>query len=295
MSRSVARIGGCVLLMASALAVGCRRGEAPEPAVATPTIALNHDKAPAGSPIEITYKFVVASGASFDRNYRVMVHIVDTDEELMWTDDHDPPVPTSQWKPGQAVEYTRTVFVPVFPYVGEAGILMGLYSLADQKRLPLDGQDMGQRAYKVGTLGLQPQTENLFTVFKDGWHPAEVAGKNSTDEWQWTKREASLAFKNPRKDALLYLDLDSPSPTLHGVQQVRVSIGGQALEEFALPPTERLLRKIPLPAARLGDAEMAEVQIAVDATFVPALVPAAQSNDKRELGVRVFHAYVDAR
>src|SRR5215510_4459858 len=101
MSRRVARIGVCVALMVSAVAGGCRRGESPEPAVATPTVTLNHDRAPAGSPIEITYKFVVASGASFDRNYRVMVHIVDTDEELMWTDDHDPPVPTSQWKPGQ--------------------------------------------------------------------------------------------------------------------------------------------------------------------------------------------------
>ena len=41
-----------------------------------------------------------------------MVHVVDTDEELMWTDDHHPPTPTSQWKPGQTIEYTRTVFVP---------------------------------------------------------------------------------------------------------------------------------------------------------------------------------------
>ena len=28
------------------------------------------------------------------------------DEELMWTDDHEPPTPTSAWKPGQTVEYT---------------------------------------------------------------------------------------------------------------------------------------------------------------------------------------------
>jgi hypothetical protein len=38
----------------------------------------------------------------------------------MWTDDHTPPVPTTQWKPGQTVEYTRTVFIPIFPYVGDA-------------------------------------------------------------------------------------------------------------------------------------------------------------------------------
>ncbi len=33
----------------------------------------------------------------------------------------------------------------------------------------------------------------------------------------------------------------------------------------------------------------------VDKTFVPALVTASNSKDPRELGVRVFHAFVDAR
>jgi len=40
---------------------------------------------------------------------------------------------------------------------------------------------------------------------------------------------------------------------------------------------------------------MSEVQISVDTTFVPMLVEGSGSKDKRELGVRVFHAYVDAR
>src|SRR6266850_5595918 len=38
----------------------CRRKEAPAPAVATPTVTLNHDRAPLGSPLDVTYKFVVA-------------------------------------------------------------------------------------------------------------------------------------------------------------------------------------------------------------------------------------------
>ena len=118
--------------------------------------------------------------------------------------------PTTQWKPGQTIEYTRTIFVPIFPYVGDATIQLGLYSTADQKRLPLAGDDVGQHAYKVAQLQLAPQTDNLFTVFKDGWHPAETADKNAAVDWQWTKKEATLAFKNPRKDAVLYLDVDSP-------------------------------------------------------------------------------------
>ena len=61
--------------------------------MATPSVTLNHDKAPLGSPIDITYKFVVAADAQFDQDYRVMAHVVDADDELMWTDDHDPPTP----------------------------------------------------------------------------------------------------------------------------------------------------------------------------------------------------------
>lgn len=293
--RALPRVTVFGLLLVMACSVACQQSEAPTPAVATPAVTLNHDRAPAGSPVEITYTFVVAEGASFDRDYRVMVHMVDTDEELMWTDDHDPPVPTTQWKAGQTVEYTRTVFVPVYPYVGDAGIYVGLYSTSgDQRRLPLNGQDMGQHAYKVGVLNLLPQTENLFTVFKEGWHPAEVSEQNGGVEWQWTKKEATLAFKNPRKDAMLYLEVDSPGKDLHGPQQVQITLGGQTVEQFELPPDQSMLRRVTLPAARMGDAEMAELQFVIDATFVPASVNAS-SKDKRDLGVRVFHAYVDAR
>src|SRR5579862_2768120 len=261
----------------------CRGKEASTPPVATATVTLNHDRAPAGSPIEITYKFVVAPDAKFAQDYRVMAHVVDTDEELMWTDDHQPPTPTSQWKPGQTIEYTRTAFVPIFPYVGDASIQLGLYSTTDQKRLALSGTDIGQHAYKVAHFQLTPQTDNLFTVYKDGWHPGETAEKNAAVDWQWTKKDATLAFKNPRKDAILYLDMDSPGANLHGEQQVTVTLGGQTLDQVTLKPEERVLRKVTLPAAQMGSEEMAELQIVVDKTFVPMDVPGSGSKDPREL------------
>ena len=274
-------------------AAGCRNREPPAPPVASPSVRINHDKAPLGSPIEITYKFVVQNTGAIDQDYRVMAHVVDTDEELMWTDDHNPPVPTTQWKQGQQIEYTRTVFVPIYPYVGEASIEVGLYSTTNQKRLPLDGEDVGKRAYKVARLQLTPQTENVFTVFKDGWYPAEVAEHNASVEWQWTKKQATLSFKNPKKDSLFYLELKDPG-TFNEPQQVQVSLGGEAVDRFALGPKQEVLRKIPLPAARLGSVDLAELEISVDKTFVPALLD-PNSKDPRELGVRVFHAFVDAR
>ena len=71
---------------------GCRRTAPAEAPVATPSIRVNHHRAAAGSPIDLTYTFVVAKRREDPGDYRVMLHVVDTDEELMWTDDHNPPV-----------------------------------------------------------------------------------------------------------------------------------------------------------------------------------------------------------
>jgi hypothetical protein len=285
-----------VLAVAAAFVAGCRRKEVPTPPVATPSVAFSHDRVPLGSPVDITYRFEVASDAPpFTEDFRVFVGVVDPDEELMWTDDHNPSVPTTQWKPGQKLEYTRTVFVPVYPYVGDASIHMGLYSPTTKKRLSLSGQDAGQRAYKVGKLQLLPQTENVFTVYKEGWHGPETAQDNASVEWQWTKKAGTLAFRNPKKDSLFYLDIDNPSSTFPDGQHVQVTLGDAVIEEFMLPPAQRVLHKIPLSVAQLGPADMAELRIGVDKTFVPALVPASTNKDPRELGVRVFHAFIEPK
>jgi hypothetical protein len=286
-----------VVLLAAVGVAACRRGEkVVGPPLATPTVTLSHDRVPAGSVLDITYKFVVAPDAKFSEDLRVFVHVVDIDEEQMWNDDHNPPVPTSQWKPGQTVEYTRTIFVPVFPYVGDATIEVGLHSLKDQQRVPLSGEDAGQKAYKVAKLQLMPQTDNLFTVFKDGWHMAEAAAHDPSIEWQWTKQQATLAFRNPKKDAMFYFEVDSPGKELHGPQQVSVNLGSQTVESFTIQPDEpAALHKITLPGTLMGDNDLTELQIAVDKTFIPAVVTNGTSKDPRELGVRVYHAFIDPR
>jgi len=273
---------------------GCRSKTPDVPPVARPSLTLARQRAPLNSPLDIKYTFVVANDARFDQDYRVMVHVVDAEEELIWTDDHNPPTPTTQWKPGQTVEYTRTIFVPPCPYVGEATIQLGLYSLATQKRIPLQGEDMGQHAYKVAKFQLLPQTENVPVVFKDGWHPVEVAEHSSCSsvEWQWTKKSATIVFKNPKKDATLFLDVDNPGSVFYENQQVQVSLSGQPIHSFTVTPKQQRLEKIPLTAAQLGTADMVELQLDVDKTFVPALLPASSIKDPRELGVRVFHAFV---
>jgi hypothetical protein len=280
-------------LVLSLCSVGCRLKETRGP-VAEPSVTLSHDQVALGSPVEVTYRFEVMAGApAFGEDYRVFVHVMDNDEKLLWTDDHDPPIPTTQWKPGQKIEYVRTVFIPVQPYIGDASIQIGLHSLTTQKRLPLAGRDAGHDAYAVAKLALLPQTASVFTVFKDGWQSPEESPNSQQITWTWTSRpEATVAFKNPRKDSLFYLDLDNPSGAFPDGQQVQVKLGDQIIDRFTLQPARQLLRKISLSSGTLGSQDTVELKIDVDRTFVPAVVTPGASTDRRELGVRVFHAVV---
>jgi len=272
-------------------AAGCGGQEDTAPAQATATIQLSRSRIALGSPFEVTYKFTVAPDAATLGSRKAFVHFLDANGEQMWTDDHEPPTPTTGWKAGQTVEYTRTVFAPVYPYVGPAKIVAGLYDAVSGERVKLNGTDAGGRAYEVAQFELLPQTENVFLIFKDGWHAVEAAADNSMVEWQWTKKEATLAFRNPRRDATLYFQADNPGKAATAATQVDIRLGDQVIATVKLV-ADGPVHKIALPAATLGTGDMVELRLVVDQTFVPALEPGAASNDPRELGARVFHAFV---
>lgn len=277
-------------------ATACGRREDTDPPVATPTVTLARRDVALGSPLDVTYRFVVPPDAPpFADDYWVFVHFLDADEELMWTDDHPPPTPTRQWKPGATVEYTRTIFVPKFPYTGQTLVEVGLFSRRTGQRLPMRGETTGGRGYRVASFDLQPQDQNRFVVFKDGWHPTEVADDDVGTEWQWTKKEATFAFRNPKRDVTFYLQLDQPVAALGEPQHVDVRVGDAVVDSFVLQSNKQELRTFPLTAAQLGAADTSEMRISVDKTFVPATIPALKSSDPRELGVRVFRAYVEPR
>ena len=273
----------------------CSRGTDDSAPVATPSVTLSRADAAVGSPVDLTYRFAVADNApALKEDYLVFAHFMDEDREQMWTDDHEPPTPTRQWKPGDRIEYTRTIFIPKFPYVGPAHIEIGLYSRQSGERLPLVGTDTGMRAYRVASFNMRLQAENLFVVFKQGWHDTEVS-EDGALEWQWSTQEGIVSFRNPRRDAQMILQVDQPVRALAEPQQVTVRVGAAVVDTFTLAPDARILRRISLPAATLGTADTVEMAIAVDKTFIPSAVPSLRSSDARELGIRVFRAYVEPR
>ena len=283
-------VRSCLYVLLAAVAA-CSGDKSNEPPVAKPTVTLNKDKAAIGSPLRITYKFEVAQNAVIDGDHTVFLHVIEPDGEKLWQDDHTPAVPTSQWKPGQIIEYTRTIFVPNYPYIGDANIRIGLYSQKTAQRLVLDAPEVSRREYLVGRITLLPQSENVFLIYniKEGWHPAEVDPADPTREWQWTGKAATLSFANPKRDATFYLEWDARTDLFDPPQQVTLKAGGETIATFTADSRERKLTTFPVTAAQFGTGDMADITIEVDRTF------SGTGNDPRELGLRVFHAFVEPK
>jgi hypothetical protein len=283
----------CALTLLAASLAGCGEPEDTTPPVGNLQVTLSRPKVPLGSPVDVTYRFTVAPDAPALGQRRVFAHFLDADDELMWTDDHDPPTPTSEWKPGQTIEYTRSMFIPSYPYVGPAKIVAGVYSPSSNERLKLSNEDRGDRSYTVVDFELLPQTENIFVIFKDGWHPAEVIAEGAgRTEWQWSKKEATIAFRNPKRDVTLVLQVDNPATSPNAAQNVAVTIGDHTIATIPLNANAAGVLKYPITAAQLGTAEMVEIEFTADRTFVPALEASMKSGDPRELGARFFHVFI---
>ena len=277
--------GGAALALLL-VSVACSGSAEP---VAVPMFEVNTTHVPIGSPVEATFTFSVLPGAVFDEDYRVLLHFLSDDGELMWGADHDPPRPTIEWKPGGTVEYTRTILVPLCPYRGAADVHVGLYSMEDGTRLPLDGDHVGQLAYRVGELRLLPPAENTRLSYRSGWHLLEY--DSTCVRWRWSEKVGVIVFSNPRRDSLLYLNLDNVEAWDDEPRTLSVSVGDQLADRFEIVPGN-VVQEIPLSAALLGDSAEVELRLEVDRTFVPAELPDSDNPDTRALGVRVLGAYL---
>ncbi len=284
------------LLSAAALAsamAGCGGEEVGESRPITPSVSFNKPRAPIGSPVEITYRFEVGPDAEpIAKDFNVFVHFLDSHDALLFTDDHQPPEPTTSWKAGQSVEYKRTLFIPLYPYLGTASVKVGLYVPETGERLGLAGPGDGNLAYPVAQLELLDQKENIFLVYKEGWHQLENQPENRNVEWQWTKKEAVCSFRNPKKDSVLFLEADTNVNALDGPQQVSIWIGESQIESFPIEDRNSILKKVAIPASALGDEDWVDLRIVNGRSFVPQAK--GLGADDRELGLRVYHLYIES-
>ena len=282
--------GGFILFVLFFITLGCSEKEKEVvQAFITPDITLSDTELPIGSPLEMSYQWMIdAQMLPLQKDCTVFVHFLDQEGELVFTDDHAPPLPTSQWKPGEQVEYVRTPFIPYSPIVGELKVKVGLYHIESRTRLTLVGKDEGRdNAYLVGKIKLFPEELKSLPVYKDGWYDLEVASDDTFKEWIWSQKQAEVSFINPRRAAILYLHAYSPADELGSPQQITLYLNDQPLESWQLTSSEDFLRKITIKKDKLGKNNWIDIRIEVDKVFIP--VEHGKGEDTRELGVKVYN------
>jgi hypothetical protein len=286
------RSAAVVSLAALALLPACNRRKPAEVNDIVPKIEVNRPRAPLGSAVEVTYTWQLEPTAKkLDQDHRAFVHFLDSHKVLLFDDDHVPVPAPSTWEPGKSYSYTRTKFIPIYPYVGDVDVRVGLQPVGRGERVALKGDDAGLREYSVGKMELLPQTENIFLVYKDGWHNPESSAQNPSLERTWTKKDALVSFKNPKKDIVVYLEADTNFKAFDQPPVLTVAVAGKSGLVVPIENSEVFLKKIRVKAADLGDQEWVDMRLAMNQSFVPK-AKGVNATDDRELGLMVYHLYV---
>ena len=286
------RTAAVVSLAALALLPACNRRKPAEVNDIAPKFEVNRARAPLGSAIEVTYTWQNGPSAKkLAQDHRAFVHFLDSHKVLLFDDDHVPVPPVTAWEPGKSYTYTRTKFIPIYPYVGDVDVRVGLQPVGRGERAALKGEDAGLHEYSVAKMELLPQTENIFLVYKEGWHNPESSAQNPSLERTWTKKDALVSFKNPKKDIIVYLEADTNSKAFDQPPVLTVAIGGKSGLVVPIENSEVFLKKIRVKAADLGDQEWVDLRLSMNQSFVPK-AKGINATDDRELGLMVYHLYV---
>ena len=248
---------------------------------------------PAGTSFDVGIRFDAAPNlVPLDDDHLVFLHVLDDAGEILWTDEHEPPVPTSAWRPGETLHYTRSVRVAAFPYFGPATVAVGLDLPRTDVRLLPARRNEGELPYATASLTLDPPADRSLITFDAGWYRMEFNRRNGR-EWRWTTGRADFSFPNPRRGVRLHADVQGRPARFESPQRLTLVNGERTLGETTLNTNRRVAIAYVLTADELGDDDIVRLALVADRTFRPQ----GRDNDPdaRELGVRVFDLFVEAR
>ncbi len=258
----------------------------------TPSVEMP-DSVEWGEPFQIVYRWIPGESLPEEPgDYLAFVHFLDPDGQVVAQDDHSPPVPTSQWREGESVEYRRWFRFPVPDKYEYVDVILGLYE-DEFGRVAVRSQGRWETEVLAHRLRTGEGDYDGTPVAGDGWHPLEREG-SGRDLGHWTTETAAVVFRNPGRDAVLHLEASSPVAWLGGPQRVRVFLGGAEIADLLVSEGSRFVERIPLSVEMLGSEAALEIRIEVDATVVPAEVELG-SEDSRDLGLKVFCIYLSSR
>ena len=168
---------------------------------------------------------------------------------------------------------------------------LGLYDPPSGKRLVLNAPEASRREYIVAKIQILPSAENIYV---HGWQgrlasggkrrqePAERVAVDQEDRRRCRSRTR-------RRTSTLYLEYDARPDLFPPPQQVTLKIGDQVVGQFAADAEVPKILTFPMTAAQLGTGRHGGSGLDVDQTFKPG------GTDPRELGIRVFHVYVEPK
>jgi hypothetical protein len=240
---------------------------------------------------------IVDTGAYFDIEYSwkvgedfvppqkdltVFVHFVNSSGNIIIAedgktvqDDHEPPVPVTQWKPGQNIVYTRNQVS--FPKdIGGRGneikMYVGLFDPETYDRAELNSSDETpekNKAYLVQTILLK-DNPYIHPLFDETWHGPEPnkAGVN-----RWTKKESTVLFNRYPQAEAAELWISGHSP----IEDLDPEIESQTLSIYIHEKKpEFLITEKPIKFVRPGAKEADNKLIFAGERLRPTRLPIPQ-------------------
>src|SRR5687768_4723100 len=184
----------------------------------------------AGEPVAVTYRWEVGPGVPrLDHPHQAFVHFLAADGAVLLSDDHAPQPPPSSWEPGAVYEYTRVVFTH-HQFPGPLQIRAGLYDLTTGARVGQRGPDAGQTSYRIGALDVTRHAPSRQTLFFSGFQSPWSTNDAPFDAYRWMGREAVVACRNPRTDAVLFVRGSAPVRSFASPPRLRLSLVGGVRE-----------------------------------------------------------------
>ena len=166
-----------------------------------------------------------ADAPPFEEDYTVFVHVLDDDGRMIGAADHLPPTPTRQWKAGSTVEYKH------------AGLRAGL-GLRRRRDASSSDSIRSRRASGCRWLARPSSHERSrpdrsrcasapnrmsSSSGRAGTRRSRPRGQGSNGAGP--RSRARLTFANPKRDALLTLELDQPSNVFPVPQHIEIRMG----------------------------------------------------------------------
>jgi hypothetical protein len=127
----------------------------------------------------------------------------------------------------------------------------------------------------------QPAGRVIFG-YADGWHEQEYNPATGR-LWRWTSERASLRVRSAGRP--LALRLEGETETFETPSRVTIRAGDRVLGEVAAG--QAFSAVVALPAELFEQGESI-ITIETDQTYVPAELRPGRSNDRRQLGLKVY-------